>query len=87
MHSKDSLDVKERNTGIWLDAGCGANFISMRRKIMPALALGLTRYSPLKVKLRFGRTGCVVAQTVSPRHTTAAGRVRARIKSCGICGG
>jgi hypothetical protein len=33
------------------------------------------------------KSGQAVAQVVSSRLSTAAGRVRDRIRSCGICGG
>jgi hypothetical protein len=32
-------------------------------------------------------SGRAIAQAVGHRHPTAAGRVRAQVKSCGICGG
>jgi hypothetical protein len=31
--------------------------------------------------------GCAIAQAVSRRLPTAAGRVRSQVRSCGICGG
>jgi hypothetical protein len=44
-------------------------------------------YCPLQVSIVSGHRGRAIAQAVSRRLSTAVARARARVRSCGICGG